>query len=139
MSTLQAGCIATEVRVALAASVEGQCVVTSELCLVLVRQLSTVVGQCTVTGIRGALRDSAWMRVHGKRCGADSPEAFARSLRTWCGTLSGQQQGTGQDCYHTGPCLLGETLRACLGKAAALGLARFYVYLNSRFARQREL
>lgn len=31
----------------------------------------------------------------------------------------------------TGPCLV----RVCLGKAAALGLARFHMYPNSRLAR----
>lgn len=45
---------------------------------------------------------------------------------------SDRAQNTNRHC--TGPCLVRETLR-CLGQAAALGLARFRMYLNSRLAR----
>jgi hypothetical protein len=39
------------------------------------------------------------------------------------------------DCHCTGPCLVRETLRVCLGKAGACGLARSHRYLNARLAR----
>lgn len=52
------------------ASLEGQYVVTSELCLVLVRQLSAIVGQCAVISAQRyseTVPVTQRRRVHGKR------------------------------------------------------------------------